>query len=57
MDHRDDVAEVSPESLDFSKLLGFRNLVPVARRDDDIRQSSAEAFTKRGTEGCVAVPA
>jgi hypothetical protein len=47
MDHLDDAATVSPE-LDFGKLLGFRNLVPVTRLEDNIRDSSGLAFTKKG---------
>jgi hypothetical protein len=39
--------------LDFSKLLGFRNLISVAKPEDNVRESSELAFTKKGEgEGC-----
>ena len=40
-----------PSRLDPSKLLGFRNLVPVTPADAGIRQSSQQAFNKIGATG------
>ena len=45
--------KTAESKLDFSKLLGFRNLIPVAPPTGNIRESSQEAFTKKGTESCV----
>jgi hypothetical protein len=43
--------ETMPE-LDQGKLLGFRNLAKVTNAEDDLRDSSQLAFTKKGTETC-----
>ena len=47
MDHLDNDAAELPE-LDFSKLLGFRNLLSVSKPEDDLQESSESAFTKKG---------
>ena len=36
--------------LDYSKLLGFRNLIPVTKPESDIRESSELVFNKKGNE-------
>ena len=36
--------------LDYSKLLGFRNLIPVTTPESDMRESCELAFNKKGTE-------
>ena len=45
-------AQPAPEApkLDFAKLLGFRNLLPVTTPESDPVDSSDLAFNKRGTE-------
>lgn len=40
--------EVKTSDLDFKKLLGFRNLVPVTKPESDLEESSDLAFSKKG---------
>ena len=51
---REDTKIAEPPQLDRAKLLGFRNLLPVAEDSTDLRESSEILFNKKGSEAGVA---
>jgi hypothetical protein len=50
MPMKKDESQTAPK-LDPEKLLGFRNMTPVSKRDGDPKKNYGSAFNKIGTEG------